>query len=154
MGRDCLWDIEEQHREWTAQLICSSLLYGTRLPLGQRGATQRIDCTADLLLNSIWDKTASGTARSSKLMLWTTDLLLDSVWDKTASGTARSKMTENCGSLWQSGTGRSCQPLWEPRGAKLNKALLLKIEQTGFVYKIAIGWILHGFIREAITEGM
>ena len=99
MGRDCLWDSEEQHREWNGQMICSSPLYGTRLPLGQRGATQRIDCTADLLLNSIWDKTASGTARSSKLMLWTTDLLLDSVWDKTASGTARSRIMENCESL-------------------------------------------------------
>ena len=120
MGRDCLWDSEEQHREWTGQVICSSPLYGTRLPLGQRGATQRTDCTADLLLDSIWDKTASGTARSSKLMLWTTDLLLDSVWDKTFSGTARSRIMENCGSLLQSGTGRSCKPFWEPQGAKLN----------------------------------
>ena len=38
MGRDCLWDSEEQDWEWTVQLICSSLSYGTRLPLGQRGA--------------------------------------------------------------------------------------------------------------------
>ena len=39
MGQDCLWD---------------------------RGATQRIDYTADLLLTSLWDKTASGTGRSNK----------------------------------------------------------------------------------------
>ena len=39
MGRDCLWDSEEQHRKSTAQLICSLFLYGTRLPLGQRGKT-------------------------------------------------------------------------------------------------------------------
>ena len=37
-GRDCLWDSEEEDWEWTVQLICSSLLYGTRLPLGQQGA--------------------------------------------------------------------------------------------------------------------
>ena len=36
----------------------------TRLPLGQRGARQRIDCTANLLLTFVWDETASGTARS------------------------------------------------------------------------------------------
>ena len=51
------------------KLICSSLLYGTRLPLGQRGARHRF---------------------CSKLMLWTADLLLALVWDKTASGTVRS----------------------------------------------------------------
>ena len=33
----------------------SSLLYGTRLPLGQQGATQKMDCTADLLLIVVWD---------------------------------------------------------------------------------------------------
>ena len=36
MGRACLWDSEEQHREWTVQLMCSLLLYGTKLTLGQR----------------------------------------------------------------------------------------------------------------------
>ena len=71
MGQDCLWDGEEQHREWTAQLICSSFMSGTRLPLGQRGAIQRIDCTADLLLHSLWDKTASGTGRSKMLVILT-----------------------------------------------------------------------------------
>ena len=40
MGRDCLWDSEEPQKGETEQLICSSLLYGTRLPLGQRGATK------------------------------------------------------------------------------------------------------------------
>ena len=64
MGRDCLWDSEEQDWEWTAQLICSSFWYGTRLPLGRRGAKQRIDSSADLLLVFVWDKTVSGTARS------------------------------------------------------------------------------------------
>ena len=34
IGRDCLWDSKEQQREQTAQLICSLLLYGTRLPVG------------------------------------------------------------------------------------------------------------------------
>ena len=43
IGQHCLWDSEEQEWEWTAQLICSSFLYGTRLPLGQRGAKQRKD---------------------------------------------------------------------------------------------------------------
>ena len=33
--------------------------------MGQRGATQKIDCTADLLLVFVWYKTASGTARSN-----------------------------------------------------------------------------------------
>ena len=39
-GADFVWDktasrnSEEQHREWTASLICFSLLFGTRLPLG------------------------------------------------------------------------------------------------------------------------
>ena len=42
MGQDCIWDSKEQDWEWTVQLICSSFLYGTRLPLGQRGAKQRI----------------------------------------------------------------------------------------------------------------
>ena len=42
----------------------SSLWYGTRLPLGQRGARLGIDCTADLLLVLKWDETASGTVRS------------------------------------------------------------------------------------------
>ena len=46
------------------QKWCSSLLYGTRLPLGQRGARLGMDCTVDLLLVLVWDKTASGTARS------------------------------------------------------------------------------------------
>ena len=69
----------------------SSFWYGTRLPLGQRGAVQNLIWPSHLLLDSIWDETASGTARSSKLMLWTAHLLLDSVWDETASGTARSR---------------------------------------------------------------
>ena len=43
----------------------SSLFYGKRLPLGQWGVTQEMDCTADLLLVFVWDKTASGTARSN-----------------------------------------------------------------------------------------
>ena len=38
--------------------------YWTTLPLGQRGARMRMDCTAYLLLVFVWDKTASGTARS------------------------------------------------------------------------------------------
>ena len=42
MGRDCLWDSDVQDWEWTTQLICSSFLYGTRLPLGQWGAKQII----------------------------------------------------------------------------------------------------------------
>ena len=42
-GTDLLTPHEEQHRKWTAQLICSSFLYGTRLPLTQRGAKQRIN---------------------------------------------------------------------------------------------------------------
>ena len=45
--------------------LFSSLLYGTRLPLAQRGATQIIDCSADLLLTFVWDMTASGTVRSN-----------------------------------------------------------------------------------------
>ena len=45
---------------------CCSLWYGTRLPLGQRGARLGMDCTADLLLVLVLDKTASGTARSKK----------------------------------------------------------------------------------------
>ena len=45
------------------------LLYGTRLPLGQRGARQKMDCTADLLLPFVWDETASGTARSKTSVL-------------------------------------------------------------------------------------
>ena len=48
MGRDCLWDSEEQDWEWTAQLICSSFWYGTRLPLGHRGAKHRLDSSAQL----------------------------------------------------------------------------------------------------------
>ena len=63
LGQDYLWDSEEQHCEWTAQLICSSLLYGTRLPLGFQGTTQKFDCIADLLLPSIWDETAFLTMR-------------------------------------------------------------------------------------------
>ena len=39
-GQDCLWDSKNQHRKWAAQLICFLFLYGTRLHLGQRGATQ------------------------------------------------------------------------------------------------------------------
>ena len=53
MGQDCLWDREEQDCEWTAQLICSSIGYGTRLPLGQRGAKQRIDSLAQLFGSSL-----------------------------------------------------------------------------------------------------
>ena len=36
------------------------------MPLGQPGATQKMHCIADLLLVFVWDKTASGTARSNK----------------------------------------------------------------------------------------
>ena len=43
----------------------SSLLYATRLPLGWRGATQRTDCTVDLLLAFVWDLTVYRTARSN-----------------------------------------------------------------------------------------
>ena len=43
--------------------------YGTRLPLVQWGATQRLDCTADGLLPSLRHKTASGTARSTLLVI-------------------------------------------------------------------------------------
>ena len=64
-GKDCLWDREEQHRGKTAQVICSSLLYGTRLPLGQRGATQRIDCVSRSAPPSLWYETAYGTGRSN-----------------------------------------------------------------------------------------
>ena len=42
-----------------------------------------------ILLAFVWDKIASGTARSTKRV--ESDLLLAVVWDKTASGTARSK---------------------------------------------------------------
>ena len=42
-----------------------------------------------ILLAFVWDKTASGTARSTKRV--DGDLLLAVVWDETASGTARSK---------------------------------------------------------------
>ena len=45
--------------------LFSSFLYGTRLPLGQRGATQKMDFKADLFLVFVWDKTDSGTARSN-----------------------------------------------------------------------------------------
>ena len=38
MGRHCLWDSEEQHRGYIAQLVLSSLHCGTRLPLEQGGA--------------------------------------------------------------------------------------------------------------------
>ena len=37
----------------------------------------------------VWDKTDSGTARSTKRV--EADMLLAVVWDETASGTARSK---------------------------------------------------------------
>ena len=39
MGQDYPWDSEEQHRKWTAQLICSSFF--------------------------VFDETASGTVRSN-----------------------------------------------------------------------------------------
>ena len=71
MGWDCLWDSQEQHREWTEQLICSLFIYGTRLPIGQQGATQRINGTADLLLPWLWDETSSGTGRSTMLVILT-----------------------------------------------------------------------------------
>ena len=45
--------------------LFSSLLYGTRLPLRQRGASQKMDCTGVLLLVFVWDEAASGTARSN-----------------------------------------------------------------------------------------
>ena len=41
-----------------------------------------------ILLAFVWDKTASGTARSTKRV--EADLLLAVVWDETASWTARS----------------------------------------------------------------
>ena len=41
MGYDCLRDSEQQHRVQTSQLICSSLHYGTRMPLKHWGATQQ-----------------------------------------------------------------------------------------------------------------
>ena len=44
-----------------------------------------------MLLTFVWDKTASGTARSKLKIYITADLLLVLVWDETASGTARSK---------------------------------------------------------------
>ena len=34
MGQNCLWDSEEQLREWTTQLICFSLFYRTILLFG------------------------------------------------------------------------------------------------------------------------
>ena len=50
-----------------------------------------MDCTVDLLLSFVWDKTASGTAWSNtEKGLILADLFLVYVWDKTASGTARS----------------------------------------------------------------
>ena len=42
-----------------------------------------------ILLAFVWDKTASGTARSTTRV--EADLLLAVVWDETASETARSK---------------------------------------------------------------
>ena len=42
-----------------------------------------------ILLALVWDKTASGTARSTKRV--EDDLLLAVIWDETASRTARSK---------------------------------------------------------------
>ena len=39
--------------------------YEPKLPLEQRGASLRIDCPADMLLLSLWDKTASGTQMNS-----------------------------------------------------------------------------------------
>ena len=42
---------------------CSSVLYWMRLPLGQRGAKQRMDWTSDLIFTFVWDETASGTMR-------------------------------------------------------------------------------------------
>ena len=66
------------------KLICSSLLYGTRLPLGQQGARHRFCSklmlrTADLLLALVWDETASGTVRSN------TEVLLLAVPDAFSS---------------------------------------------------------------------
>ena len=46
------------------QKWCFSLLYGTRLPLGQRGARLRMDCTADLLLVFVWVKTAGSKIKN------------------------------------------------------------------------------------------
>ena len=43
MGWDCFWDSEDLHGGYTAQLICSLLLYWTRLPLGQAGATKSLN---------------------------------------------------------------------------------------------------------------
>ena len=71
MGQDCLWDSEKQHREWTEQLICSLFMYGMRLLLGVQRATQRIYCTADLLLVYVWNKTVSETRRSTMLVILT-----------------------------------------------------------------------------------
>ena len=53
MGQDCLWDSEEQDWVWTAKLICSLFWYGTRLPLGQQGAKQRIDSSTQLCCSSL-----------------------------------------------------------------------------------------------------
>ena len=53
----------EQHSYWTAQVICSLLLVGMRLRLGQRGDTQKLDNTADLLLPSF------GALFTEKIML-------------------------------------------------------------------------------------
>ena len=54
MGQDCLWDSEKQDWEWTAQLICSSFWYGSRLPLGQRGAKQILDGLAQICCSSLF----------------------------------------------------------------------------------------------------
>ena len=49
----------------TGLIWFSSLLYAMRLPLRQREATQKMNCTSDLLLVFEWVKTACGTARSN-----------------------------------------------------------------------------------------
>ena len=46
------------------QKWCFWLLYGTRLPPVQRGARLRMDCTADLLLVFVWDKTAGSKLKN------------------------------------------------------------------------------------------
>ena len=43
----------------------------TRLPLGQQGAVERWDCPAVWLLGSLWHEIASGTARSTILLIKT-----------------------------------------------------------------------------------
>ena len=51
-------------KESPAEVILLAFLW-VKTASGQRGATQRMDCTADLVFSFVWDETASGTLRSN-----------------------------------------------------------------------------------------